>query len=425
MKRMGEMSIESLASRVGIDSGIMSLGDLTALERQIGEMRKRKEILKEHEHKIFFSSGYWMTYCIEDGKRKRIKRKSKKDLEDAIIALYGGTAKEKKKKTPTVKECFEAWNDQRLEKGFVIGSTHLRDKKFFNQFYRGTDFENRCVGDITASEWTAFLQDKLNTMLTAKAWAGLRGITRGTLDYCFDAGYTGYTSADVISAVRVHRRMFKTRTKEDEDEIYYADELQTLRAACLRDWDSYTACIWLISITGLRIGEATALGPDDIDLERMVVQVRKTETHGDETGQQVFSVRADAKTEAGVRNVSIALSHKERLKKVKTKAETEGWEWLFCRDDGERLQGRAVRKRLKKICDENNIQYRPPHKLRKTAASILLESGKMDERTIIKQLGHTDIKTTHDFYQRSRMRDLERAKALDEIAEMSGTAMVP
>lgn len=422
---MGEMSIESLASRVGIDSGIMSLGDLTALERQIGEMRKRKEALQKHDHELFQSGGYWMTYVIDDGKRKRIKRKDKKDLEDAIIALYGGTVKAKKKKTPTVKECFEAWNDQRLEKGFVIGSTHLRDTKFFNQFYRGTDFEGRCVGDITASEWTAFLQEKLNSMLTAKAWAGLRGITRGTVDFCFDAGYIRYASADVISAVRVHRRMFKAKPKDEEDEIYYADELQALRAACLRDWDSYTSCIWLISITGLRIGEASALCPADIDIDRMVVQVRKTETHGDETGQQVFSVRADAKTEAGIRSVSVALSHKERLKKIKERAESAGWEYIFCRDDGERLQGRAVRKRLKKICEENNIQYRPPHKLRKTAASILLESGKMDERTIIKQLGHTDIKTTHDFYQRSRMRDLERAKALDEIAEMSGTAMVP
>ena len=422
---MGEMSIESMASRAWADLDIISVGDLTTLERQVGEMRKRKEVLQQHDHEIFQSGGYWMTYCIVDGKRKRIKRKNRKDLEDAIVALYGGTAKEKKKKTPTVKECFEAWNDMRLEKGFIIGSTHLRDKKFFNQFYRGTDFENRSVGDISAAEWTAFLQENLNTMLTAKAWAGLRGITRGTLDYCFDAGYIKYASADVISAVRVHRRMFKTRTKEDEDEIYYADELQALREACLRDWDSYTSCIWLISITGLRIGEASALCPEDVDLDRMVVQVRKTETHGDETGQQVFSVRADTKTEAGTRSVSVALSHKERLKKIKERAETAGWDYLFCREDGERLQGRAVRKRLRKICDENGIQYRPPHKLRKTAASILLESGKMDERTIIKQLGHTDIKTTHDFYQRSRMRDLERSKALDEIAEMSGTAMVP
>lgn len=422
---MGEMSIESMASRVWPDLDIMDTGDLTVLERTIGEMRKRKEFLQQHDHEIFQSGGYWMTYCIVDGKRKRIKRKDKKDLEDAIVTLYGGTAEKKKKKTPTVKECFEAWNDQRLKKGFVIGSTHLRDTKFFNQFYRGTDFENRCVGDITASEWTAFLQDKLNSMLTAKSWAGLRGITRGTVDYCYDKGYIRYTSADVMKGVRVHRRMFKTKTKEDEDEIYYADELQALRKACLRDWDSYTSCIWLISVTGLRIGEATALEPDDIDIDRMVVQVRKTETHGDETGQQVFSVRADAKTEAGIRNVSIALSHKERLRRIKERAEAAGWKYLFCREDGERLQGRAVRKRLRKICEENNIQYRPPHKLRKTAASILLESGKMDERTIIKQLGHTDIKTTHDFYQRSRMRDLERAKALDEIAEMSGTAMVP
>ena len=406
-----------------IELGILSEEDVDRLTKEAEKM-KREKLLKTHDHEIFFSGGSWMTYVIgPDGKRRRIKRRRREDLETAIVELLGGgeiKERKKKEKGPTVEDCFTAWNDQRLQRGFIIGSTHLRDLKFYRQFYRDTDFASRCVAGITAAEWTAFLQARLNQGLTPKAWAGLRGITRGTLDYCFDAGYVRYTSADVMSGVRVYRRQFKTRTKEEGEEIYYADELQALRDACIRDWDSYTSCIWLISITGLRLGEVTALGPDDIDLDRMVVQVHRTETHGDETGQQLFSVRADAKTEAGVRKVSVALSHKERLGKIKERAETAGWEWLFCRDDGERLQGRAVRKRLRKVCDENRIPYKPPHKLRKTAASILMESGKLDERTILTQIGHTDIQTTHDFYQRSRMRDLERAKVLDSIPEMAG-----
>ena len=71
---MGEIGAVRDDSRVWADLDIMDTGDLTDIIERLGEMKKRKEILQQHDHEIFQSGGYWMTYCIVDGKRKRIKK---------------------------------------------------------------------------------------------------------------------------------------------------------------------------------------------------------------------------------------------------------------------------------------------------------------------------------------------------------------
>lgn len=102
----------------------------------------------------------------------------------------------------------------------------------------------------------------------------------------------------MLQRVRIHKNAFKKRKKSDSEEIYYSEDLQKLRDYCLKNWDAYTSCIWLISISGLRVGEATSLTPDDIDLTAMTIYVHRTETRGDETGQTLATVRDGAKTDA-------------------------------------------------------------------------------------------------------------------------------
>jgi integrase len=89
--------------------------------------------------------------------------------------------------------------------------------------------------------------------------------------------------------------------------------------------------------------------------------------------------------------------------------------------NGDRIKTRAIRRKLSIICSNLGIEYKPPHKLRKTVASILIESNAIDDRTITRQLGHTDISTTHDFYHRSRLKAKERSEILDGIAEIGAS----
>ena len=84
---------------------------------------------------------------------------------------------------------------------------------------------------------------------------------------------------------------------------------------------------------------------------------------------------------------------------------------------GERIRSRQLRRHLKAICEELGITYKPPHKLRKTYASILHE-GEIDDQTIIDMMGHVNIGITEQYYLRSRKRASERSQILGQVAEL-------
>ena len=254
--------------------------------------------------------------------------------------------------------------------------------------------------------------------MTAKQWAGFRGITRGMLKYAHRQKLIAWTYEQVIADLDIYVKGFRQRERlDDSEEILYPKELEELREYCLRDWGPHERCIWLISYTGLRIGEAVALTAADIDLDRKTITVRKRETRGDAAGRPVVLVQPGAKTTAGVRDIALPPSITDMVGLIAQMHGADGY--LFCSPrDGHRLSGEAVRRKLEKIEAELRIPKRPPHKLRKTVASILCDSGTLTDKQIIRQMGHTDIQVTHGFYSRDRTTADERAALLDTIPEM-------
>lgn len=389
-------------------------------EKQKKEYNKRAWAA-ELSGNIFYSSGYWMSYVRINGKRKRVKRKNREDLEKYLLALQKGLPIQKHKPKAgerTVRGIFKKWNDERLRSERVMGSTHLRDKRSFEKYFDKTELADRNMADTLPQEWADFLQDLFNEGLTVKQWGGVRLITRGIIKYSRREGIIYWNYNDVFDLLDVH---FTRKKPIDESaEILYADELKSLRSYCLRHWGAHERCIWLVSYTGMRIGEAVALKPQDVALDRMTITVQRRETRGDEMGRPRICIVDGAKTSAGVRTVALPPSIMSMVRNAVEAAESEGWEYLFCGESGERLSAEAVRRRLRQI-EEDEIgmeQRKPPHKLRKTVASILCDSRLLTEKQIIGQLGHTDIQTTQKFYNKDRSTVDERAEILDNIPEM-------
>ena len=130
---------------------------------------------------------------------------------------------------------------------------------------------------ITRKDWTAFLQgiyeagsptrENLKRKISAKELGRVKCIVKGIIDHAEDEGIISYTSDEVISHVRTDMHGFRHSKHSAEDEVYYPDELQALKAYCLSNPDPYTRCILLAIITGERIGECAALLAEDIDLD--------------------------------------------------------------------------------------------------------------------------------------------------------------
>ena len=72
-----------------LDNGIIDLNQTA----QKNEKMKRDKILKMHQYSVYFreKDAYWYTHLPDETKkekRRKIKKKNLKDLEDAIVSFY-------------------------------------------------------------------------------------------------------------------------------------------------------------------------------------------------------------------------------------------------------------------------------------------------------------------------------------------------
>lgn len=251
--------------------------------RDEAEKMKKKILLDKHPYEYYQGkNGNWYVY-LPDPIKGRIKKQ--RSTEAAIKEVIIDYQEKLSQISPTVEELFISWNRDRLNHHHVLGPTFLRDQRFFDAYYGKSNLRIKRIDTVSREEFTAFLQERLSG-LTAKQWGGLRGITRGILNFAEDNHYITYTADDVLSHVRIYKKSFKRSRKNPEEEVYFPEELEALRIYCISHPDPYTDCILLICYTGLRIGEAVTLYPSDIDLEKMLISVRRTETHADEEGNE-------------------------------------------------------------------------------------------------------------------------------------------
>ena len=79
----------------------------------------------------------------------------------------------------------------------------------------------------------------------------------------------------------------------------------------------------------------------------------------------------------------------------------------------------CFRRRLERVCNRLGIVKKSPHKIRKTYGSILLDNH-VDNRLIMGQMGHTDIRCTETHYHRNRRSVQQKIQIVSAIPELSG-----
>ena len=95
-----------------------------------------------------------------------------------------------------------------------------------------------------------------------------------------------------------------------------------------------------------------------------------------------------------------------------SKKSPEG-EYLF-EKNGKRVKTYQFSKKLSTICKRLNIPVRSLNKIRKTYASVLIDNN-IEESLVISQMGHTDIKTTRQYYYKDRHDYADKAEQINKI----------
>lgn len=392
--------------KYAIENGIINLSHI---QEQI-EMNKREEILKEYRDSIWKASdGYWkirMTYD-ETGQRKMFKRKSKKDLEDLIVKTH-----REKIENPKIKTIFKEWAQRKFDLKKISVQTYQRYHQDFTRFF-GTLGEQK-IRSLEPGDISNFLEEQIGEHnLTAKAFCNLKTITRGTLKWAKRNKLIDWNVQELFYDLDVTDKSFKKIIKEDSKEVFNDAEMRRIIEYLKENQDIVNLGILLMFVTGLRVGELSALKWEDWDSNTGIVRIRRTEVRHYENHKGIFEVKDFPKTEAGIRNVVVPQGCIWILQKLRNMSAF--CEYIFSKD-GKRLNTYSFRNRLRTVCKNTGCVQKSPHKIRKTYCTILLDHS-VDNQMVISQMGHANISCSETYYHRDRKNLQKKQKIMDSIDE--------
>lgn len=261
----------------------------------------------------------------------------------------------------------------------------------FRAIIRGIG-EDTLVNQLTAQMVRASLMDKSPTKYNERL-KHLKAALRWA--------YTEELVDDVQFLDRLPKMRSERRREALAEKFLEADELKTLL-------DGMTVLKWrllteFLVLSGLRIGEATALLQSDVNLNTRQISVNKTYS------LVTREVSPSAKTEAGNRIISIQdelLDCIHRINGIFPKRRK-----LFFPDLVYEAYAKYLRENTKALVGKKLS----PHALRHTSVALFAAAG-VDLSVIARRLGHADSRITRDVYMHVTQRLMERdASQLREV----------
>lgn len=380
--------------------------NMSYVQEQV-DMNKRKELLKKHPYKIWEGNDeLWHTY-LPDKEKGRVprKRKTKEEIENVVCEYW-----KMELDNPTISDVYNEWISGKYKRKEIEKATVDRYQRQYNESM--LEFGKRRIKTIEECDIEDFILSAIyENKLTVKGYSNLRTLIYGTFKRAKKKKYIDFSITEVVSDMDISRKIFRKNIKSDEELVFSEYETgKIIKYITESKLDILNLGILLYFKTGVRPGELVAVKKEDVN--RNIICINRTEiVYKDNDGKNVYDVRNFPKTEAGIRKVIIPNSSEWILKEI-FKRNPFG-EYLFERN-GERIRTYIFTNRLKTICKKLNIQPKSLNKIRKTYASLLIDSN-VDESLIISQMGHTDIKTTKNYYYKNRKNDSQKEEQINNV----------
>lgn len=381
------------------EDGTISTSDM---KKQMEDFMDRETYLRMHQYKIWQGeNGKFYTY-LPDEENGRIlkKRTTMKDIENLVIEFY--------KNHITVEELFHQWGEYKLATKSIKEQSYNRYETDYRRFIKDTEFGKTEVRKVTEDILEEFIISAiLDNNLTMKAYSQLRTIIMGMFKFARKKKYSHISISNFFQDLDLSKNMFRRNQKNDAEEVFTDGEVEQITAYIKDNLSIWNLAVLLAFQTGLRVGELVALTPADIDWERSVLTVNKTEIRikDKEKGSLTVTVAEHTKTDCGVREVLFPPAVEWTLREI-LRINPKGV-YLFENEHGKRIRGTTISTKIYRICLAIGIEPRSIHKARKTYGTELFNAG-VDECVIKDQMGHTDIITSLKYYRKSNRTAEER-----------------
>ena len=394
--------------KYALENGMINL---SYMQEQIN-MKKREEILKQHfeQYSIWYSEkeNRWYTHLPDDTrseKRKKIKRKDRRDLEDIIYDYYLSLKEKEPPKDMSIEAIFFEFMEYKKKE--VGCGTIKRMMADWERFYKPKqDFIAKNVNTITKIDVDDFFNSVLDEyQLKKKAFYNMCGLLKQMLEYCVDAEYIDKNPY----RVKINKKKLVGSGKKPScKEVYQSNEISLFMSEMerrLKNNPSNTAPLaaMLDFELGTRKGEILALSKSDIEGRRIHIHRQLIKDYDVSDVNSIkklgFKIVEYTKTEDGDRWLPLSNRAIELIDRVMAVNKEYG---LVCGDllfvqDNHYLTPDTVDGQIRRACEYINIPIKTMHKIRKTYASILLHNGV--NISIVKDLlGHADESTTLKHY---------------------------
>ena len=346
------------------------------------ESMQREKILKRHT--IWQGkNGYF--YVKLNG--KLIKKNTREKVEDSVIEYYTEVE-------PTVREMFNQFLKHKRN--------HLQDMsiKRYTVIFRSylSSIANIKVKDISEWDIEEALQDILKRGVKAKEFSNIRTVLFGIFKLAKKKGLVSFRIAEVLEDMNISPKEFKPKSKTKQ--VLTDAEYQRTIKYLTDHQDIRNLGILLIMVTGLRIGELCGLKTRNIKEDHIIIDSMEVRTM---TGYEYQDrVKCDSN-----RKVFVPPNYKWLLKKIRLEAELKIYVY-------EGINQESMRWRWGRVQEKLGLDHIGLHKLRKTYASRLFDSG-ASKFTITSQLGHRDFVTTLNHYIKSTKTEEEIMEQIKKV----------
>ncbi len=304
---------------------------------------------------------------------------------------------------------------------------------------------------------TAYLSYEMNLRLHVKPYVGhipLRALQAGELQRLFnnlqkdgrnrewDKGATPGLSLETVHKIRTIVKAALTQAVDNDLIIKNPAKATKLPPIQKKEVVPFTskeaekfldtarasrlfAGYYLDMFTGMRRGEMLGLMWDDFnwtvpnfEIKRELVAIK------DETTCKYYLDFQPPKTPKSKRTIPLTDEMVKVLKSHRARQAEERLffgqsyhdeDLVFCTEDGRRIWPRNFNRQYASLLKKAGVDYKKPHTMRHTCATLLLESGE-DLKNVQEILGHSKLATTADIY--THVNDKTKKKALDKLTGM-------
>ena len=388
----------------------MDIIDMASVEEKI-EMKQRSRILKQHPYSIWEGkNGYWYTYFQpdEECKRKLVKKKTQKDLEDMLVKLYCGTDE---KHNITFGEMYYKWRE--MQDKLVSDNTISKYDTDYQRYFANQEFTNLEIERITEETVKVFICKTVKEQtLCKKACKTLFGYVKNVIKSALINKVLYENPIEYLEAKQFYK--YCTEKKKSPEQRVVSDfDMKRLYERFQKDYDRKpdyipTYAVELATLTGMRVGELSALKWEDI--HETYIFISKSEKYN-RIEKKYYIDQTKNKED---RKFPVSEEIRNLLDRVKKAEIRSGYvcEWVFANQNG-RIHAPVISSCLKNKCRQIGMEEKGIHAFMRTVNSKMRCSG-VPATVAASLLGHTE-EVNENYYTYDVSSFAEKQRIVEQI----------